>query len=152
MCDESRLTNQMCTRVRQAGWCRPDIFAIFAFASSAEASTQHQEHQQQQQQQQQQPEERRERRMPLTSTPLKMASLHAPSALKGKISASGTVTMPFFGTSPEPEELTENSWLRGSTSNHNGSRSSLSNQVCARLLTTKIAQEWKFLCTDWVNP
>ncbi|VDK37310.1 unnamed protein product [Taenia asiatica] len=119
----------MCTRVRQAGLCRPTISAIFAFTSSAEASTQHPEHQQQQ------PVERREHRMPLTSTPLRMASWHASSALKGRIIP---ITMPFFGTSPEPEELTENSWLRGPPSNHSGSRASLSNQKCNPRSTVRI--------------
>ncbi|KAL5969752.1 Centriolin [Taenia solium] len=113
---------------------RSDDTATEASASSeefSEASTQHQERQQQ-------PVERRERRMPLASTPLRMASSHASSALKGRIIPSGTVTMPFFGTSPEPEELTENSWLRGPPSNHNGSRSSPSNQKCNPRSTVRI--------------
>ncbi|KAL5105286.1 hypothetical protein TcWFU_008850 [Taenia crassiceps] len=115
----------------------PDDTATEVTASSeelSEASAQHRG----QRQQQQQWEERWERQMPLASTPLKMASLHAPSALKGRIIASGTVTMPFFGTSPEPEELTENSWLRGPPSNHNESRSSLSNQKCNPRSTVRI--------------
>ncbi|CDS38108.1 centrosomal protein 1 [Echinococcus multilocularis] len=105
---------------------RSDEEATAATASSedfSEASPQHQE-------QQQQLEEPQERGMPLTSTPLKMVSPHAPSTLKGRITASGTVTMPFFSTSPEPEELTEDSWYRGPPTNHNGSRSSVSNQKC----------------------
>ncbi|VDM35387.1 unnamed protein product [Hydatigera taeniaeformis] len=130
--DESRPTNQILARVQQVGWCCPDISSL-AF-TSAEASAQRQ----QRQHHLQQVEESRERRVPITSSPLKMGSLHPPSALKGRITTNGTVTMPFFGTSPEPEDLTDNSWFRGPPSNHNGSRSSLSTQKCNPRSTVRI--------------
>ncbi|VUZ50800.1 unnamed protein product [Hymenolepis diminuta] len=80
---------------------------------------------------QQQREE--EERIRFTSTPLRMT--RAVSALKGKTTGFA-VTLPFFGTSPEPSEFTEDSsWFRG---NNRESPSSLNNQKSTPRSTVRI--------------
>lgn len=96
-------------------------FTTFYKISAEHSERQESEGNLEEQIQQQQEEEERIR---FTSTPLRMT--RAASALKGK-TTSFAVTLPFFGTSPEPSELTEDSsWFRG---NNRDSPSSLNNQV-----------------------
>lgn len=99
---------------------------VYASSTSylAAESSEHQDLVEDEEQQQQEENEIR-----YTSTPLKMPALHQVSALKSKNKTTSAVTMPFFGTSSEPEELTEDSWYRGPSSNHTGSPSSSTNQV-----------------------
>nr|CUU99557.1 centrosomal protein 1 [Hymenolepis microstoma] len=81
----------------------------------------------------QQGQEKEEEEIRFTSTPLKMT--RTASASKGK-TTSFAVTMPFFRTSPEPSELTEDSsWYRG---NNRDSPSSLNNQKSTTRSTVRI--------------
>ncbi|KAM3186703.1 hypothetical protein ACTXT7_003781 [Hymenolepis weldensis] len=105
-------------------------FTAFYKISAEHSERQESEENLEEQIQQQQEEEERIR---FTSTPLRMT--RAASALKGK-ATSFAVTLPFFGTSPEPSELTEDSsWFRG----HNrDSPSSLNNQKSTPRSTVRI--------------